>query len=299
MTDPIARIAAPSALGRTGQLTIVVALLAVAGCGKPPVTAVPITAPWSKMKLPIDSKAIVWGSNASEIKILHQGRIEVVAEAYVNYFEQGNWTTTKRERSDVSYHYGFHKDGEQMDVEIYVFKDVGVIIQRVSQSPQITQPPRVVSAPPQPKPLGLGQQYLRDLKPTSVVSLPEGVDHKFDRQFAVHKVVFENGVYFCPPSANSTGTATFELGAGYSRLKGGTAISDHRFGQAHSPVTFRVLGDGKVLWNSKPLQMCGAWEAFDVDVTGVKQLTLEVSCPSSHTGAHGSWMDPVLVKATP
>ena len=45
------------------------------------------------------------------------------------------------------------------------------------------------------------------------------------------------------------------------------------------------------------MQACGDWEAFDVSVVGIRRLTLEVECTGDHTGAHGSWMDPVLSKA--
>ena len=257
------------------------------------------------------------GQRLASLRSCIQGRMEVIAEAYVNYFEKGGWTTTKRERTDVTYHYGFRKGEEAMNVEIYVFDDVGVIVERLSDSPELAmssapanpqspalpsprpQPPKPAAAlqpPPAPQPPAANEQYLRDLKPASVVALPEGREHQFDREFTVNKVVFKNGVYFCPPTPNSTGSAIFELGANYSRLKGGVAISDHRFGKAYSPVTFRAIGDGKTLWTSQPLQGCGEWEAFEFDVSGVQRLTLEVSCPASHTGAHASWMDPILVK---
>lgn len=162
------------------------------------------------------------------------------------------------------------------------------------QAPTTTS--TIPDPPSPPSPLSDGEQYLRQLKPSSVVALPEGSEHHFDRQFEVQKVPFENGVYFCPPTERSTGRAVFDLEQGYARLKGGVAISDHRFQKAWSPVTFRIVGDGNVVWTSRPLQMCGDWESFDVDLTGVKQLTLEVACTGPHTGAHGAWMDPVLVK---
>lgn len=103
--------------------------LALAGC-KPPVDSVPITEPWSSMNLPIDSSAIVWGSTPDEVKILHQGRIEVVAQAYIDYFENGGWTCTQRDIG-TAYTYGYRKDGQNISLFIYPFQDVGVIIKRM------------------------------------------------------------------------------------------------------------------------------------------------------------------------
>lgn len=162
-----------------------------------------------------------------------------------------------------------------------------------------TTPPTANSPPPAPpRRLAAGEQYLRDLRPTAVEALG-GSDHAMDRPFDVQRVTFQNGVYIHPPAAKGTGRATYQLGTNHVRLRGAAAISDHRFQKAWSPVTFRVIGDGQVLWTSRPLQTCGEWEAFDINIAGVNQLTLEVSCDGDHTGAHGSWINPILVQSAP
>jgi hypothetical protein len=150
--------------------------------------------------------------------------------------------------------------------------------------------------PPGPRALAEGEVYLRTFPPMAVEAL-DGDDHKIDRSFGIQGVAFQNGIYIHPPKVRSTGRATYDVGGNFARLRGGAGVNQHRFGKAWSPVTFRILGDGRLLWNSKPMQACGEWEAFDVSVVGISRLTLEVECTGDHTGAHGSWMDPVLSKA--
>jgi hypothetical protein len=148
--------------------------------------------------------------------------------------------------------------------------------------------------PPAPAPPTDGEQYLRELVATDVNMLDD-----IDRKFTVRKVPFEHGVYLHPPTSKSSGEASYRLEGGYKRLRGAVGIRDDRvFRRSMSPLTFRLLGDGKELWRSRAaLQTAGEWEAFDVDLTGVDQLTLKVDCPGFHTGAHAAWLDPILVRA--
>lgn len=63
-------------------------------------------------------------------------------------------------------------------------------------------------------------------------------------------------------------------------------------GMAASAVTFRVLGDGKLLWESRPLQKHGDSEDCKVAITGVDQLRLEVQCAGKANFAWAFWADP-------
>lgn len=168
---------------------------------------------------------------------------------------------------------------------------------RTGAPPTSSAPSTPRSAPPvAPRALKTGEHYLRHLPrlTTEVIGDPS---HAVDRQFEVQKIAFQNGVYIHPPAANAVGRVAYDLGGNFQRLTGAAGISDHHFGKAWSPLTFRVLGDGKVLWTSQPIQIAGDWEAFSIDVTGVRKLTLEVACSGEHTGAHGAWLDPILVQA--
>lgn len=68
-------------------------------------------------------------------------------------------------------------------------------------------------------------------------------------------------------------------------------------GVARTPVYFRVMGDGKLLWESKPLQKLGESEECDVSVAGVKELHLEASAAKEPNFAWAFWMNPRVFKA--
>jgi len=61
-----------------------------------------------------------------------------------------------------------------------------------------------------------------------------------------------------------------------------------------SPLTFKVVGDGKVLWASKPVARVRQVERCQVRVTGIQVLRLEVECPGSNHRAHAVWLEPRL-----
>ncbi len=69
-------------------------------------------------------------------------------------------------------------------------------------------------------------------------------------------------------------------------------------GGSDQPILFRIVGDGKELWKSRPIQKVKDSEKFSVDVSGVKQLELYADCPSTW-GAHSVWLDPQLFAAAP
>jgi hypothetical protein len=64
-------------------------------------------------------------------------------------------------------------------------------------------------------------------------------------------------------------------------------------GVAESPLTFSVMGDGRELWKSQPLQRAGESEPCTVNVTGVRQLEVRVYCDGQGS-AHAVWVDPYV-----
>lgn len=73
------------------------------------------------------------------------------------------------------------------------------------------------------------------------------------------------------------------------------AINDSAWGRTATALTFRVLGDGRELWKSKPLNEAGSSEPFDVSIVGVDRLELFVDCPGPYDYGHGVWLDPRVV----
>jgi len=152
--------------------------------------------------------------------------------------------------------------------------------------------------------------YLDDLKPASFevgygelglhgnTGFPrfnDGGDPEPQRvQFGNREI--EHAIALHPPSGGRSFIA-FELEEGFTAFAALAAIQDSRFetGEAGSPLTFRVLGDGKTLWESKPLQQFGLYEECRVQIAGVRELRLEVHCPEKAGHAWAVWIDPRLV----
>jgi len=94
--------------------------------------------------------------------------------------------------------------------------------------------------------------------------------------------------------------ARYQLDGKYSSLRSAVAVNDSvrvahypGGGMAETPLTFSVLGDGRELWKSRPLQGPGESEPCTVDVTGVRRLELRVYCDLGGA-AHAVWVDPYV-----
>jgi alpha-galactosidase len=59
-------------------------------------------------------------------------------------------------------------------------------------------------------------------------------------------------------------------------------------------IDFKVLGDGKTLFDSKPMHSGDPAVAVDVDLTGVKTLLLQVTPTSEITFCHADWVDATI-----
>lgn len=64
-----------------------------------------------------------------------------------------------------------------------------------------------------------------------------------------------------------------------------------------TPLTFTVHGDGKVLWQSKPVTSQADTQACnELSVPGIDKLTLEMTGTGDERGTHGVWIEPFLTK---
>ena len=116
-----------------------------------------------------------------------------------------------------------------------------------------------------------------------------------------------NGLFTHPPS---TGKAfvMYKLTKQYKTLTGAAAIDDASSGlkspdkivkgkveSKKNSLQFRILGDGKVLWETS-IGDAGRPESFEVDISTVEKLELVVECKASNSGAYAVWVEPKLVK---
>jgi hypothetical protein len=96
-----------------------------------------------------------------------------------------------------------------------------------------------------------------------------------------------------PPMDNSSSHLAYHLDGRFRTMHGDVGICG--VSQiAATPIIFRVVGDGKTLWLSKPLQKSEVSISFRVNVTNVKKLELFVDCPGIYNFAWALWIDPIL-----
>jgi hypothetical protein len=70
----------------------------------------------------------------------------------------------------------------------------------------------------------------------------------------------------------------FNLGKAYHELSGSVGAIDSKPKDPFSPLTFRIIGDGKELRRSNPLNKRGQSQSFMAKVSGVNKLELYVDC---------------------
>lgn len=136
--------------------------------------------------------------------------------------------------------------------------------------------------------------YLENLKEDSVT----GAQWSLTKAGVIHGVPivvggkkFPHGMGLNPIDGTSA-VVTYKLPNHVKRLRGAAGINDSGGGPT---ITFRLVGDDRELWSSKPLRDPGAAELFDVDLTDVKVLELIADCPGGAAGGHVVWLDPQLL----
>lgn len=89
---------------------------------------------------------------------------------------------------------------------------------------------------------------------------------------------------------------TVDLNGAYDRFTAWAGIDEEK--PDKGSVAFEVIGDGKVLAHSGVLGPTDAAHAFDVDVSGIRQLTLRATDGGDGIDSdHGDWADAQLVRA--
>lgn len=98
------------------------------------------------------------------------------------------------------------------------------------------------------------------------------------------------------PPQNGAAYISYLLDGGYREFTAEVAISDSAPKPSESPLTFRVMGDGKTLWTSNAIKNRGQPEKCRIKMSGVKELKLIVECPGGNAWAFGVWVEPLLTK---
>lgn len=141
--------------------------------------------------------------------------------------------------------------------------------------------------------------YLADLKPMEVKNGPwrvandGSVGNPFRWPIEVNKVKSPKGIGMHPPE-NGYACAKYRLDGRAKKLETKVALNDTAT-DMKNPVRFVVLGDGKELWQSPPIDKTGVAVPCDVDLTGVDLLELQTHALGSHWGLHAVWIEPKLL----
>ena len=110
-----------------------VCAVGLAACGwKPTVTAVPLTAPWTTINLPVKENAVVWASTPTEFKAVHKDDKKTVLGKYTDALKAQGWTLDKFDDKSIADRYtvNMSKGADKIEIEIYDFENTGVIIEK-------------------------------------------------------------------------------------------------------------------------------------------------------------------------
>jgi hypothetical protein len=153
------------------------------------------------------------------------------------------------------------------------------------------------ASPPPPAPSPSEAVYLDDLSETESTGVygrlgKHGVDEigkaiKWQGMQPAHSL-------FTHPKSNMTVAVAYALDSKYDEFRATAGLVQP---PAFVHLTFRVVGDGNTLWESRPQQAPQVGIDVATSVRGVKVLRLEVDCPGDSQKAHAVWIEPRLVPA--
>jgi endo-alpha-N-acetylgalactosaminidase len=106
-----------------------------------------------------------------------------------------------------------------------------------------------------------------------------------------------HGLSMHPPKQGAS-NVSYKLGKKFKVFLASVAINDDSMGSG-SPLTFKVVGDGKELWVSKPIKAPLETQDCKVDIAKVDRLDLVVSAESSNEAAHALWIEPQVTAEAP
>ncbi len=113
-------------------ISLIITATFLSACSwKPEVTAVPITAPWSTMNLPVTENAVVWVSTPVQFKAVHKDSKKVILAKYTDALKAAGWKLEKFDDKVADIFWvDMSKGSETIAIEIYDFNGTGVIIDK-------------------------------------------------------------------------------------------------------------------------------------------------------------------------
>ena len=91
------------------------------------------------------------------------------------------------------------------------------------------------------------------------------------------------------PPSNGSAYVSYRLDGKFATFRATAALAH----QSASPLTFEVLGDDRLLWQTEPINL-GTQKECKVSVRKCKILTLRVSCSGPNYWGWAFWLDPMF-----
>ena len=112
-------------------LAISILSICLTNCGwKPEVDAVPLTAPWTALNLPVKENAVVWKSEPNEFRAVHKDDKKTVTKNYTDTLKAQGWQVGKFDQVGDRYYVEMTKGAESLNLEFYDFNNTGVLIEK-------------------------------------------------------------------------------------------------------------------------------------------------------------------------
>ena len=97
---------------------------------------------------------------------------------------------------------------------------------------------------------------------------------------------------------HANGRIIYDLNGDYERFEAWVGIDDEMQSFGKSSVVFKVVGDGRELFNSGVMRNATPPKRLSVSVAGVDELDLIVTdAGDGNNGDHGDWVEPVLYES--
>ena len=95
---------------------------------------------------------------------------------------------------------------------------------------------------------------------------------------------------------NAASRVIFDVPEGFNRFEAIAAINDGAQNQQKTPLIFKVFGEKRLLWSSRPLLGGGSAEKCSIALKGSKKLMLVVECSGPTGWGQSVWCDPCFTK---
>ncbi len=140
--------------------------------------------------------------------------------------------------------------------------------------------------------------WVGDLQPSKVEQVPyldRLMPYRVNQSLSGGPLTLSDGPLTHGIAVHSRCVLTYDIGGNYDRFHGKVGFQQPEGKAGHAAV--RVVGDGKTLWEAADLKGEDKPKPLDLDVTGIKSLTLEVDFGKyPDVGGRVIWGDVRLLK---